>query len=360
MNRLGTSCAVLLLVFGAGCKDTEEYLGDIHDSLDERGRADIAVFDSGLLIHEGLVGILDQQVLTLAQMGRAVHYCGRIVELSDVPLLRADAVALLTHLALRYPLEPVTKGYSDVDQVDRVAKEAIHTLDAAFSILDAGTRINALNSQDRVVREEAHAQLKETTGQDLPMEFDPWNAWWESGQNAFRIKTGRDAIEPLRTLTYLRYGTLAGSRGVLGYIAVRLTLHDVPELRDDMVVAIQRLSRLVVVHALRQALTDEDPRVRAEAARAASRVLDPSFGVGLAKAFDVEFETDPKVQQLKTMEFYPSRITALSLLRGVQDPERGVALTARSVLTNFVGEDLGEDGVDWRIWWEREGKIRWP
>jgi hypothetical protein len=350
--------AVLALSFG--CKGTEECLSDLQTSTLRNGESKIDVYDADLLIHEAFVCVMRQEVLTLSQMGRAAHHCGRIIENNKSALLRADAVSLLAHLALRYPIPPLTDPFSEDVGTD-AAPDAINALDAALKSLDAEYRINGLTHPDKSVVEESYVELcKLFPDLRLPPDADAWENWWEKNRAGLATAAQEKGRAPLETLAYLRYPSLASSRAVLGYLATRLAVSDLPDLRQGMQAAHFRLARLVVEHGIVAGLRDESPIVRAEAARAARRVLAADFGEKLTDVFAREVNPDVKVQVLKTLEWYPGRSTLKFCLLALSDTERSVALTSRGVLASLAGKDLGDHPAAWHVWWEREGKIRWP
>jgi len=53
-----------------------------------------------------------------------------------------------------------------------------------------------------------------------------------------------------------------------------------------------------------------------------------------------------------------------ALIRQMEDAERtgeaGVALLSRRALTALTSEDRGSASEAWSLWFEREGKDRWP
>ncbi|NRA96261.1 MAG: hypothetical protein HRU14_08645 [Planctomycetes bacterium] len=349
--------AVLALSFG--CKGTEGCLSDLVTSTDE-GESRMEVYDADLLIHEAFVGIMRQEVLTLSQMGRAAHHCARIIEKNKSALLRADAVSLLAHLALRYPIPPLTEPFSQDVGAD-AAPDAINALDAALKPLEAEHRINGLTHPDKAVAEENWFELRKLFPDlRLPLDADAWESWWEKNRAGLVAAAQEKGRAPLETLAYLRYGSLTSSRAVLGYLATRLAVSDLPDLREGMQAAQVRLARLVVEYGIVGALRDESPIVRAEAARAARRVLAADFGEKLTDVFAREVNPEVKVQILKTLEWYPGRSTLEFCLLALSDTERPVALTSRGVLASLAGKDLGDHPAAWHVWWEREGKIRWP
>jgi len=343
------------------CKNTEEYLADLHAATDPKtGESNIVVYDADLLLHEGMTGILHQDVLTVSQMGRAVHHCGRILEHNKVALLRADAVALLTHLALKYPIPTLSEPFSTDQRVDTVATDALNALDAALMPLETQQRIDGLSNPDKVVAQENWTQLRKLTGQRFALDPGPWEDWWNANRDRFLTEAQEKGRPPLTKLTYLKYGSLASSRAILGYLATRASLHELPALQADMERAQVRIARLVIQFGIVRALRDENAMVRAEAARAARRVLSPNFGPALSVAYAREVQPDAKVQMLKTLAWYPSRSTVELCLIALADIERPVALASRDVMTTLVGKDLGPEPAAWRVWWEREGKTRWP
>lgn len=358
--RLARTALLAVLALSFGCKGTEAYLLDVHTSTDSKGGSRIEVYDADLLIHEAFVGIMRQEVLTLSQMGRAAYHCGRIIQWNESSLLRADAVSLLAHLALHYPTPALTEPFSEDKRIAGAATDGINALDAALKPLEAEHRINGLTHPDTVVVEQNWIELGKLTGQQLPLDAGAWESWWEDNRDDFVATAQENARAPLKTLTYLRYGSLASSDAVLGYLATRLAVSDLPALRDGMRTAQVRLARLVVEYGIIASLRDKSPAVRSEAARAARRVLAATFGEALTDAFMGELHPEVKVQILKTLEWYPGRRTLRACLAAIDDTDRSVSLTSRDVLTALVGKDLGDQPAAWHVWWAREGKTRWP
>ncbi|MEE2711762.1 MAG: hypothetical protein VX913_03220, partial [Planctomycetota bacterium] len=120
------------------------------------------------------------------------------------------------------------------------------------------------------------------------------------------------------------------------------------------------LARLVAEYGIARGLRDDSPTVRAEAARAARRVLAARFGEELTESLAREVDPAVKVQLLQTVEGYPSRLALELCLAALSDTERSVSLTSRDVLARLVGRDFGDQPAAWMVWWEREGKTRWP
>ncbi|MAB91008.1 MAG: hypothetical protein CMJ90_16370 [Planctomycetes bacterium] len=358
--RLVRTALLVVLALSFGCKGTEAYLSDLYTATEPDGTSKIDVYDADILIHEALVGIMDQEVLTVSQMGRAAHHCGRIGRKNRSALLRADSVSLLAHLALRYPLPALSESFSDDKPVDRFATDAINAFDAALKPLETEHRIAGLSHPDRIVAEENWVALKELTGERFPLEPGVWERWWEENRERLVARAQADGRAPLRTLAYLRYGSLPSTRAVLGYLSTRLVVSDLPDLRELMRVAHVRLARLVAEYGIARGLRDESPAVRAEASRAARRVLAAGFGEELTDSLAREVDPVAKVQLLQTLEWYPSRMALELCLAALSDTDRSVSMTSRDVLTRLVGRDFGDQPAAWMVWWEREGKTRWP
>ena len=352
---------LLCIALLAGCKTTEDRIQDLYSSVDDEGRLNLQVFDAGQLVHEGMSGIVDAEVLTLSQMGRSVHASALIIEGNEVALCRADAARLLGHIALYYPVPPVAER---LDTTKGVAKEALECVtqiaDASRYFRIENQLIPALDNPDRAVVEKAREDLVKLVGEDLGSTADAWVAWWDA--NSARI-TG-EAIERsaplLERLAEMRYRRLSDARAVLGFIATSLALQDIAELRQPMQDVVLRTSRQVIVYGLLKGLQDKDKSVRMDAALAAGQVLDVAFGPALLEALVRERDPDARIHIIQTLEAYPARSTAQALLVSLQDPDPQIALNAREVLARQVGQDFGEDDAAWRIWWEREGKSRWP
>ena len=357
-------CALLLI---NACKDTEEYLADLHNSLEsQESRLNLAVFDSGQLIHEGMRGLLKQEVLTLDQMGRAVYQAGRIVGGNEVPLLRADAINVLAHVALRYPLPPLEQPYRE-EKVRDVALDYVERFHRAMEPLQAEALIDGLENPDRVVVEENLARLKKVTGQNFPNDVALWRNWWLTAKPGFLAQAQQNAREPLEKLAFLDYGSrsrsslgLANSRIVLGFLAATERLHELPLLEDAMEVALTRISRQVVVYGIEYSLLeDKDPVVRAAAARGAGRVLDPRFGAALAVAAAAESSEAARIPMIQALSAYPGGRSIEALILCLMDRSRSVRYQAHQVLKNMTRMDLEDDPDIWEEWWNEEGAKLW-
>ncbi len=361
MTRRHRILAFALLLVFAACKNTEDYLRDIRLSQEqETGHLNLGVYDAGLLIHEGLTGLMDQESLTLSQMGRAVHDAGWLLEKNEVALLRADAVSLLAHLALRWPLPPASEAFREDKNVGEIAARQIDALEAAGVPLTVETEIELIDNPDKAVAEHAHFQLRKITGQEFPRDSAPWSAWWEANKEATLRKAETESREPIRILADLRYASLASSRAILGYVATRVGLIDLPGLREDTTRAIVRIARHVVVNGILRAIQDKDPAVRSAAFRAAAEVLDPAFADGLQFQFARETEGDARIQLLQALSWYPSKGTFAALLLALRHEDRALNIQAYRILVPMCGVDFGLDAGAWLLWFEREGRQRWP
>ncbi|HMS18107.1 MAG TPA: HEAT repeat domain-containing protein [Planctomycetota bacterium] len=359
MGRIFSLSMLLALI--VACKSTEDHLADLHNSLDRQDSSlNLAVFDSGQLIHESLSGLANAPVLTLNQMGRSVYQAGRILDGNEVPLLRAGAVNLLAHIALRYPLPPLEQPYSQEKATD-VGIALVEEFHLAMEPLQAEALIGGLASADRVVAEENYARLLELTGQSLPMESGPWTTWWEANRETFLTTSQGKAREPLRRLALLRYGSLANARVVLGFLSASARIHALPALRDELELALTRLSRQVVVHGLERALRlDPDSEVRTAAARAMESVKDPRFGIALLDRLLEEGDFAARGAIVQALKSYPSGRTIQGLIAQTNDLERSVRIKSVDVLTSMTGVTLGDDSEAWAQWWSKVGKDRWP
>ena len=360
MTRRASPICLLLLIL-LGCKGPEEYLSDLKTSVDpNKGHLNLGVYDAGLLVHEGLTGLMDEEVLTLSQAGRAVHDAGWLLEVNEVPLIRADAVNLLAHVALRYPWPPLATSYSDEKNVGDVALANIELLHQATKELEAEPLLAALGSPDRAVVERAHTRLKEITGQSLPSDPAVWEEYWTRRKPAVQAEAARAATGPVATLGNLRFASLASSRSVLGYLSISLLGYDVPDLRPTLTDTIARIGRQVVIFGVLHAMNDKDPVVRMAAYRAAQDVLDPGFEARLQERGAAERDQDARVQLLQTLRFYPGRRTIEALLTGLGDRRLAIAITARRSLAGLCEVDYGDDERAWWLWYEKEGRNRWP
>lgn len=357
--RSTTRLSLLALLLAGGCKNTEDYLSDIRTSQNDDGRLNLQVYDSGLLIHEGLTGLMEQDALTLSQMGRAVNQAGTLLDKNEIALIRADAVTLLAHIALRYPLPPIDSPYVQEKGVGDTAIKLIQSIEDDARLLDVELKIPALSSTDRVVVERAHHELKQLTGQSFPAEADPWESWWKENRERVVGEVETKSREPLRTLAGLRYGSLSNARAVLGYLAVWLRAFDLTALRADFQAAIVRIARQVVVFGIQKAIRDPDPVARIAAIRAAAAVLDPSFGDTLLFQFQREADPETRAQIVSALRFYPGSAALGGLLLALQDHDAALRIHARRTLTSIVGEDLGPGAGPWQLWYERDGKSLW-
>lgn len=343
-----------------GCKSTEDHLSDLAAATDKEAKSNAGVYDSGLLIHESLTGLMDKEVLTLSQMGRAIWWSARILENNDVPLLRADAISLMTHITLRYPLPPRKEPYADVSNVGQKALSQVQLIDEVGGALMVETHLDRLASPDRTVGERALSQLREITGQEFGMAEEPWREWWAQNRDALHAEAVQKSRGPLEELATYRYPSLSVARAVLGYLAIRIGVYDLPELREHVTEAVSSAARQALVFGIQESLNDDDPVARIAAARAARQILDPSLQEPLIEAFIKETEADTKGQLVQALSHYPSNRTIGFLVSAMADENRNVNILARRALSPFVGKDLGDDPEAWLEWWKTEGSQRWP
>jgi len=363
MMRLLTGFLVLLGLLPAGCKNTEDYLNDLYTVQKEPdGSLPIEIYDAGQLAYEALTGLLRQKTLTLSQLGRAVAAAGRAADRQEVPLLRTQALALLAHLTLYYPIPPLSEPLENPPGRNRMILDNTAALRKAMDRLAVGkVLIPMLSSPDQATVDRAWRDLKRSTGEDLGRGAAAWESWWAEHREEYEARVAQEARKPLRTLGDLEYPSLGLAHLVLTLVATSLAISDLPELRPDIERTIMRISRQVVEMAVVKAITDDDsPEVRAEAALAAVQVKAHAFGDPLAQALAVERESDTKVRMLGALAWYPSKQTMQALLLKLGDADRPVRRKARDVLIHFARRDLGEEFQPWFQWWEQEGKLRWP
>jgi hypothetical protein len=220
--------------------------------------------------------------------------------------------------------------------------------------------IPALTNPDRAVAEAARRELVNLVGEDLGPEAGPWEEWWAANEARITAEAIERSQEPLRILGSLRYRSLSQARAVLGFVASSVAVYDLPELRPELTRTILATARQVVVRGIEKALADEDKSVRMDAALAAARVLDPALAEPMIRALQRERDRDAQALIMRALAAYPGNATVRSLIQAVADPAPQVALNASRVLAEMTGEDFGEDPLKWNLWWEREGKIRWP
>ena len=104
-------------------------------------------------------------------------------------------------------------------------------------------------------------------------------------------------------------------------------------------------------------LHDLDPRVRAEAARAAGAFGGGELAAVIASAAGGERDARarrPMVEAAGALAYRlegPGRDAALgTLLRALDDDDRGIRFAAREALKALAGEDLGESPAAWERW----------
>ena len=351
---------VALLLFVFGCKGTAEKLDDLRQSTDAKGRLELGIYDAGLLVHEGFAALLDADELSLVQIGRAVHDCGLILEGNEFALCRADAVSTLTHLALRIPLSAHTEALEDHPNLNKYALAQVERLDAAGRILEAPGLMLALQDADKVVVEHARNELRKVTGQNHGVTPAAWQAWWEKASPGLLRDAAAASLEPLRILGSLRFPALAQARSVLGYVAARMGVVDLPELHAVCEPTLRVLARQVVVLGLQKALTDKDVEVRCEAYRGVLSVQDPSMAAALAPCWAQESTSAGRVKLLQATAVFPCKNSLATLLLALGDDERAVVLTAHAGLQRMTGEVGVPQERWWLQWYERSGKSLWP
>ena len=376
-RRLVAAFAVLLL---AACKGTEDWLADLNTVHDDSGRLRLETYDAGQLSFEAMSGIAEEETLTLSQAARAIAAAARVVEGVDQPLLRAQAVALIGRIVVRYPVPPLDGPFliSDPIKAADAAFEQIKALDKFDQVFEIeAVHLPTLKSPDRAVVESGLARLREATGADAGRTFEAWDAWWKANRDRLRGEAAAGSAEPLRVLGGLNFGDpertvgLKTARAVLRYLGYRAALYEYPELRELTATAILRTARQTAVFAIAYGLRADDSALRTESARAAERVADPAFAAALVYALRRERETAARAMIMNAMAAFPGRAVVIEALveqmpdedqafKAAGDSDRSIGLEARRSLVALTGEDWGPDAGAWRLWWEKTGKNRWP
>jgi hypothetical protein len=123
---------VASLALSGGCKNADDYIRDLQRVQRKDGTLPIEIYDAGQLAHEAFSGLVTEKALTFPQAGLALALAGQMVERSEVPLLRAQGLALMAHLALRFPVDPIASRLDEIP-TDRAAKEEFANRVAALS-----------------------------------------------------------------------------------------------------------------------------------------------------------------------------------------------------------------------------------
>ena len=350
------------LVVLASCKSTDERLADLSGSLDSEYHLKASVYDAGQLVHEAFVGLMTADTLSFEEMGRGLWYAAQVLEHTEVPLLRADALSFIAELTLRFPIPPTQVTLEGGKEQLQAAESSVNQLLLATEKLSIGARlIPQLGSADPTVVDEALATLRKVSGEDLGNSPEAWRKWWGQNENRITEEVATEVGEPLRHLGGLRYRSLGEARAVLGLLANTLALYDLPQLRDEIQRSFLQVARQVVVYAVIAGFRDRDPEVRAASARAAERILAPAFSHEIAAALMRERDPDAKVALIKAGRFYPSKLMARALIQALEDEEPTVTWHARKALTELLdGEEAPKTREGWALWWGQQGKARWP
>lgn len=362
---------VLLAV--AGCKGPDDHLEDLRtvnerDEASRRYRLKADVYDAGQLVHEAFAALADADALTLSQMARSIGWAGRVASDSEVPLCRAQAVALSASLCVRYPIPPRTTPWitTDGEKVRTIITEAVNVIgrEDEYQTLENGL-IDILDNPDRAVADKARQRLKEIAKQDFGTDPEKWRAWWEREKVALLADSEARMRPQFEALAGVRLENLKSGAALLIFLGEHLRTADPPGLRDVTTAAVQNAARQVAVYTILAGLRTQDaPDVRGAAAVAVSDVPDPAFGDVVV--FAVARERDPvcRGRLIEALSRYPKRETVAALIRQMEDAERsgesGVALLSRRALTALTAEDRGSASEAWSLWFEREGKDRWP
>ena len=351
---------VLVLAVLPGCKSTEDYLYDLHKAQDDAGHVNLAVYDSGTLIHEALSALVETGTLTLSQMGRAVYYSSLIIEKNEVPLLRADAAALLGRIGLYYPLPPRTEPLDREAQVAEVAMQQLEAITQATRLLPIpDSLIPRLESADLSDVEAAHGELVALTGQDVGRSADAWRAWWRQNEAGIVQRAIDDVPGPLRSLRMLHYESLGSARSVLGFVTIIAPLYQIQAVQEQTSLTVIALARRATVLAISKALIDPAASVRTAAALATQAIRDPELGPRLILSFQQEQDTQARAHLARALVHYPGRKTLAALILALEDGDPALTFVVRNVLVEMTAHDLGANPEDWVIWWQRGGEDLW-
>jgi HEAT repeat protein len=367
--------AILLLVFLplvclglSGCKGTEDYLGDLQEVYDRSGRRlRPEVYDAGQLVHEAFAGLSEEKALTLSQMARAVAAAGSIVAMDRevVPLLQAQATAILARLALRYPIPPVSEPWqiTGAEASEAVAAE-IAILGEQQERLGVPAQIALLNNPDHAVVERASERLQSVTGQNHGKNAGAWENWWRNFGPAWRSEAALVSAGPMEIIGGARFNDprqgLTQAAAVLNFLGLHAAIFDMSEIREVQQRTILRVARQVVVLGIERAIRNGDSGVRGAGAQAAAQVLDPAFGDSLHYALPRERDGVARARIIEALAGYPGKKTIELLMTQLRDDDRTVTTHAQRALVAISGEDFGPEPTPWQLWWDQTGKTRWP
>jgi HEAT repeat protein len=365
MTKAIPGLLIVLALFSAACKNTEDYLYDLSEVYDRSARRlRPEVYDAGQLVHEAFAGISDQEVLTLSQMARAVALSGYIVAMDRdiVPLCQAQGVWTIARIAVRYPIPPLTEPFEFTEkaQVEDMVASKITVIGEQQDRLGIPSHIDLLDNPDRAVAEKALDRLREVSGQDFGRDAGAWESWWSQMGPSFRRDAAAVSAEPMRLIGQAKFSTLTQAAAVLNFIGLHAAIFDMPDVRDVQERTVLRVARQVVVLAIERALRHGDSSVRGAGALAAAQVIDPGFGATLGFALAREKDGVTRARIIQALASYPGRDTILLLLTQLRDDDRTVGVHAQRALVAISGEDFGPAPGPWQLWWEQTGKARWP
>lgn len=363
-RRLAGILLVALLAGLPGCKDINDYLNDLNAVHDPKtGDHVLASYDAGQLCHEGLTGIMEEDAITLAQLGRAIAFAAEIIQRDRNALSRSDAAVLIAFLVTRYPIAPRTTPYPHTGDVNQLAQEQIQTLSEHSDILAIETTLlPSLDAPDPVAVRDAVDTLRRISGEDFGSDREGWRTWWDREKGPRLADAIERSREPVRILGETRYATLAASRSVLKYLSLQLAVYPYPEMREVFRDAILSTARQTAIHALVHALQrrGEEPRVRMDVALAMAEIRDPAFGRPLAEQMVRESDPDVQARLGTAILAWPSRQAVEALVRFTASDEGSVALNSALTLDALTGNGFGRNPARWTRWWEEQGQIRWP
>ena len=364
-----TAAFCLFVVCGGltGCRGTEDYLGDLQEVYDRSARRlRPEVYDAGQLVHEAFAGLSNEKALTLSQLARAVAAAGSIVAMDRevVPLLQAQAAAMLGRLAVRFPIPPVTEPWqlTGAEASEAVAAQ-IAILGEQQERLGVPSQIALLNSPDHAVIERAAERLESVTSRNYGRNAEAWANWWQNYGPAWRAEAASVSAGPMDIIGGARFtGTqaLTQASAVLNFLGLHAALFDMSAIRDVQQRTIMRVARQVAVLGIDSAIRKGDSGVRGAGAQAAALVLDPSFGASLAYALPREKDGMARARIIETLANYPGKDTISLLLIQLRDDDRTVTTHAQRALVAISGEDFGPEPTAWQLWWDQTGKSRWP
>lgn len=127
-------------------------------------------------------------------------------------------------------------------------------------------------------------------------------------------------------------------------------------VRANAAAALGRIGDGSAAPALRKALSDRKHWVRWDAARALGLIGDKSAVPDLVRALTLDTNANVRRAAAEALATIGDKSVVPSLIKAVGDSDDSVSYEASRALEALTDQAFGLNQVQWREWWEKEGK----